>query len=45
MAYLSEPDSPRPRQFYLLPKIHKAPETWTVPLRVPCGRLIVSDCG
>lgn len=45
LQYLTGPDSPRPRQFYLLPKIHKAPEKWTVPHRVPCGRPIVSDCG
>lgn len=45
MSYLMGPDSPRPRQLYLLPKIHKAPEKWTVPFQVPCGRPIVSDCG
>jgi len=45
MFYLMGPDVPRPRQFYLLPKIHKAPDKWTVPSRVPCGRPIVSDCG
>jgi len=45
MSYLVGPDSPRPRQFYLLPKIHKAPENWTVPFQVPCGRPIVSACG
>nr|XP_029604681.1 uncharacterized protein LOC115190770 isoform X1 [Salmo trutta] len=45
MFYLFGPDTPRPRQFYLLPKIHKPPETWTIPSEVPCGRPIVSDCG
>lgn len=45
MLYLYGPDTPRPRQFYLLPKIHKTPETWTIPSEVPCCRPIVSDCG
>ena len=45
MSYLLGPDVPRPRVFYLLPKIHKALDKWTVPGRVPCGRPIVSDCG
>ncbi len=31
--------------FYLLPKIHKKPESWTVPFKIPAGRPIVSDCG
>ncbi len=39
------PDSPRPRLFYLLPKIHKAPASWPVPGVIPSGRPIVSDCG
>lgn len=43
--YLDGPDEPRPRLFYLLPKIHKPPGTWTVPSVVPVGRPIVSDCG
>lgn len=42
--YLQGPNPPRPRIFYLLPKIHKEPETWTVPHRIPPGRPIVSDC-
>uniref|UniRef100_A0A8C5CWT2 Uncharacterized protein n=1 Tax=Gadus morhua TaxID=8049 RepID=A0A8C5CWT2_GADMO len=29
--YLYGPDLPRARLFYLLPKIHKPPENWTVP--------------
>uniref|UniRef100_A0AAQ5Y079 Uncharacterized protein n=1 Tax=Amphiprion ocellaris TaxID=80972 RepID=A0AAQ5Y079_AMPOC len=45
LQYLSGPDSPRNRIFYLLPKIHKPVEKWTVPGEVPCGRPIVSDCG
>lgn len=28
----------------LLPKIHKEPQTWTIPFEVPPGRPIVSDC-
>lgn len=44
-TYLMGPDSPRPRLFYLLPKIHKAPASWPVPCVVPSGRPIVSDCG
>lgn len=36
------PDS-RERIFYLLPKIHKAPEKWSVPHIIPPGRPIVSD--
>ena len=43
--YLFGEDPPRPRKFYLLPKIHKDPETWTVPRQIPPGRPIVSDCG
>lgn len=33
------------RSFYLLPKIHKPPEKWTIPHRMPQGRPIVSDVG
>ncbi|XP_078795976.1 uncharacterized protein LOC144988835 [Oryzias latipes] len=42
--FLFGPDIPRPRYFYLLPKIHKEPPTWTVPFEVPPGRPIISDC-
>lgn len=42
--FLFGSDPPRNRQFYLLPKIHKDPLTWTVPYVVPPGRPIVSDC-
>ncbi|KAG7467708.1 hypothetical protein JOB18_018490, partial [Solea senegalensis] len=42
--YLFGPEHPRPRYFYLLPKIHKEPQTWTIPFEVPPGRPIVSDC-
>lgn len=37
-------NDPRPRHFYLLPKIHKDPLTWTTPFEVPPGRPLVSDC-
>lgn len=43
--YLKGDFEPRPRRFYILPKIHKAPDKWTVPFKVPPGRPIVSDCG
>ena len=42
--FLYGPDNPRDRHFYLLPKIHKDPHTWTIPYEVPPGRSIVSDC-
>ncbi|XP_053723021.1 uncharacterized protein LOC128764215 isoform X2 [Synchiropus splendidus] len=42
--FLFGPDTPRQRHFYLLPKIHKDPQTWTVPFQVPPGRPIISDC-
>lgn len=35
----------KPRQFYLLPKIHKAPGTWTILNVLPKCRPIVSDRG
>ena len=43
--YLIGEDAPRKRLFYLLPKIHKAPDTWPIPFKIPPGRPIVSDCG
>ena len=43
--YLKGENQPRARRFYMLPKIHKDPQTWTVPFEVPPGRPIVSDCG
>lgn len=42
--YLKGDCEPRPRRFYVLPKIHKDPEKWTVPFEIPPGRPIVSDC-
>lgn len=45
MQYLLGSPPHRPRCFYLLPKIHKEPEKWTVPHKIPTGRPIVSDCG
>lgn len=44
-TYIIGRSKPRPRRFYILPKIHKDPETWTVPWEIPPGRPIVSDCG
>lgn len=45
-AYLSaDREKCRERIFYLLPKIHKKPESWPQPGRMPEGRPIVSDCG
>lgn len=43
LQYLSGPADPRPRRFYILPKIHKNPNTWTMPNKMPQGRPIVSD--
>ena len=41
--YLKSPEEPRPRQFYMLPKIHKPLNKWPVP-NMPPGRPIISDC-
>ena len=41
--YLKSPEEPRPRQFYMLPKIHKPLDKWPVP-NMPPGRPIISDC-
>ncbi|GAA6106737.1 uncharacterized protein LOC105009030 isoform X1 [Tachysurus ichikawai] len=43
-TYLRGDPTPRPRQFYLLPKIHKPQTSWPTP-STPPGRPIVSDCG
>lgn len=43
--YLRGDFEPRERRFYILPKIHKSPEKWTIPFQLPPGRPIVSDCG
>lgn len=43
--YLMGNLQPRERRFYILPKIHKDPNKWTVPYELPPGRPIVSDCG
>lgn len=45
LEYLRGKRPPRPRYFYLLPKIHKPMEKWTIPHRIPPGRPIISDCG
>lgn len=42
--YLIGDGEPRPRRFYLLPKIHKEPSKWSKPFEIPPGRPIVSDC-
>lgn len=42
--YLIGDSEPRPRRFYLLPKIHKDPSKWSKPFEIPPGRPIVSDC-
>lgn len=42
--YLIGDSQPRERRFYILPKIHKDPDKWTVPFQIPPGRPIVSDC-
>src|SRR6266516_3185326 len=40
----ADPETARPRLFYLLPKIHKKRESWPQLNRMPEGRPIVSDC-
>lgn len=45
IAYLKGDDPPRQRYFYLLPKIHKPQNKWTIPHRIPPGHPIVSDSG
>ena len=42
--YLMPKENPRPRRFYLLPKIHKDMSKWTIKNKMPPGRPIVSDC-
>lgn len=42
-TYLIGEGTPRPRRFYILPKIHKDKTTWHFP-DIPPGRPIVSDC-
>lgn len=42
--YLLGASEPRPRLFYMLPKIHKEAEKWSIPFQIPPGRPIVSDC-
>ena len=41
--YLKSPENPRPRQFYMLPKIHKPIDKW-LDKKIPPGRPIISDC-
>jgi len=40
----ADPETARPRLFYMLPKIHKKRESWPQLNRMPEGRPIVSDC-
>ena len=42
--YLLGEDTLWKTYFYLLPKIHKTPDTWSIPFLMPPGRPIVSDC-
>lgn len=42
--FLLSNQEPRARRFYLLPKIHKPKNKWSVPFKIPPGRPIVSDC-
>lgn len=44
LLYLLPPSDPRPRQLYLLPKIHKPSDKWPVRDKMPPGRPIISDC-
>lgn len=41
--YLTGPENYSERKFYLLPKIHKDPKSWTILGKMPPGRPIVSD--
>lgn len=43
LQYLSGPIEPKTRKFYILPKIHKDKNTWTIPGVMPQGRPIVCD--
>lgn len=44
LLFFLDNDPPKPRTFYLLPKIHKPIDSWPHP-NCPAGRPIVSDCG
>lgn len=41
--YLKGKNPPKARHIYFLPKIHKDPDTWPAPHKIPAGRPIVSD--
>ena len=45
VQYLTPAENPRPRHIYTLPKIHKSPESWSIPFQIPPGRPIISDVG
>ena len=42
--YLKVPAEPKSRKFYLLPKIHKNKDCWSLDGLIPPGRPIVADC-
>ena len=44
LLYLRPPLEPRPRRFYMLPKIHKPLDKWPIKNEMPPGRPIISDC-
>ena len=44
VIYFRPKAEPRPRRFYLLPKIHKDMSKWPIKNKMPPGRPIVSDC-
>ena len=44
VKHLMPKEDARDRHFYLLPKIHKDVNKWTLKNRMPPGRPIVSDC-
>ena len=43
LNYLTPPENPRPRHFYMLPKIHKPLDKWPTNT-MPPGRPIISNC-
>ena len=44
LEFLCGSQEPRPRYFYMLPKIHKETSCWTIQNVMPAGRPIISDC-
>ncbi len=43
LKFLTAKDTGKHRYFYMLPKIHKEQDKWTIPHKMPPGRPIVSD--